>query len=155
MRTFLFKLHNNLLGLNTRVAKFVANHPRTCTFCDIRGEPGEYPETTLHLFYECTVIEENIQQFFHWIRADIIVGSRNYFTGFDNPNIHANKLLYIVTSILKKCIWDCKLRFTVPTIEILKQNFLVEINKLYSTSSFIRDLITKSALFANHNDIHF
>jgi hypothetical protein len=35
MRTFLFNLHNNQLGINSRVAHFVRNHPNTCTFCDI------------------------------------------------------------------------------------------------------------------------
>jgi len=50
-RTFIFKLHNNTLGINSRVAHFVRGHPNTCTFCDLTREPEENVETTLHLFF--------------------------------------------------------------------------------------------------------
>ncbi len=33
MRVFLFKLHNNILGLNNRVAHFIRDHLPICTFC--------------------------------------------------------------------------------------------------------------------------
>jgi len=137
------------------VANFVNNHPRTCTFCDLRGEPGEYSETTLHLFYECASVEENLLNFFRWINRDIDVGYRSFFTGFDIQNIHAKKLLNIIAAILKKCIWDCKLRFAVPTLDLFKETFLCEFAKLHSLSIFIRELTIKSELFLNHNEIHF
>ncbi len=63
-RTFLFKLHNNLLGMNNRVANFVRGHPRTCTFCDLIRDPIENVENTRHLFFECTCVETAIRVFF-------------------------------------------------------------------------------------------
>jgi hypothetical protein len=35
MRTFLFKMHTNILGLNNRVAHFIRDHSPICTFCRI------------------------------------------------------------------------------------------------------------------------
>jgi len=155
MHTFLFKLHNNLLGLNTRVANFVENHPRTCTFCDLRREPVEYPETTLHLFFECTSVEVNLQNFFSWISNDLVIGQRAFLTGFELANFHSNKILDLISAILKKIIWDCKLRFCIPTLEILQDGFKEEIFKLHCISPYVRNLIIKSELFQNHEDIHF
>jgi hypothetical protein len=34
-RSFLFKMHNNILGLNSRVTHFIADHSPICTFCRI------------------------------------------------------------------------------------------------------------------------
>jgi len=51
VKTFIFKLHNNILGINSRVAHFVRNHPSTCTFCDITQAPEENSESIKHLFF--------------------------------------------------------------------------------------------------------
>ena len=52
-RTFIFKLHNNLLGINTRVAHFVRNH----SFCSLHQVPEDFPETILHLFFDFNCVE--------------------------------------------------------------------------------------------------
>ena len=56
-RSFIFKLHNNTLGYNTRVSHFVRGHPDTCTFCDLRLVPEENRETPYHLLYDCDTVE--------------------------------------------------------------------------------------------------
>jgi len=116
-RTFLFKLHHNLLGTNTRVAHFVRNHPRTCTFCDLTHEGEESPETISHLFFDCMHVEVLLVQFFTWFfnnDTPRYLNRNEFFTGFNMDNELKNKILDITCAIVKKYIWDCKLRFTVP-----------------------------------------
>ena len=111
-RTFLFKLHNNQLGMNNRVANFVRGHPRTCTFCDLLRDPTENVENTRHLFFECTSVETAVGEFFTWIlnsNTQINVSAREFFVGFTSENIHKNAVLDVVLVLLKKTIWDCKL----------------------------------------------
>jgi len=85
LRTFIFKLHNNILGLNSRVAHFVRGHPRTCTFCDITREPEENSERILHLFYDCRHVENLLTLFYGWILniENRIITRREFFVGFD------------------------------------------------------------------------
>jgi hypothetical protein len=155
-RTFLFKLHNNLLGLNSRVAHFVRGHPRTCTFCDLRLNPEHNPESTVHLFFECNYVETALREFFGWFFGqDTQIGRREFFVGYNFDNINKNKVLDHVLIIVKKSIWDCKLRFCVPTSEILKQSFFSSYSTLYKGSSKIREMTRKSDLFLKHRDIRF
>jgi hypothetical protein len=53
MREFIFKFLYNQLGLNCRVAHFVAGHGRPCTLCTIAQRNNPSDETFLHLFYDC------------------------------------------------------------------------------------------------------
>jgi hypothetical protein len=53
-REFLYKFFNNILGLNSRVANFVAGHSAECTLCVLNREPLPInTESFLHLFFEC------------------------------------------------------------------------------------------------------
>jgi hypothetical protein len=57
-RTFLFKLHNNTLGINARISHFVVNQSRACTFCNLTRNPNpDVNETVLHLFFQCRSTE--------------------------------------------------------------------------------------------------
>ena len=56
-KTFIFKLHNNSLGYNLNVSKFVRGHSPLCTFCSLTRNPDDKRETLLHLFYQCRHVE--------------------------------------------------------------------------------------------------
>ena len=56
-KTFIFKLHNNSLGYNLNVSKFVRGHSPLCTFCSLTRNPDDERETLLHLFYQCRHVE--------------------------------------------------------------------------------------------------
>ncbi len=157
-RTFLFKLHNNLLGMNNRVANFVRGHPRTCTFCDMLRDPAENVENTRHLFYECTSVEAALCNFFTWLlnsNVQINVSASEFFVGFNFENSNKNAVLDVVLVILKKTIWDCKLRYVVPTGAILKESFLDEYRKLFRNSSQVREHTRKSDIFLHHPEVRF
>ena len=56
-KSFIFKLHNNSLGYNLMVSKFVRGHSPLCTFCSINKNPEDERETPLHLFFQCETVE--------------------------------------------------------------------------------------------------
>ena len=64
LKTFIFKLHNNTLGYNYMVSKFVRHHPDTCTFCDIQETDEEVRETPIHLFFQCASAEPIVENIF-------------------------------------------------------------------------------------------
>jgi hypothetical protein len=66
-RTFLFKLHNNTLGINARLSHFVVNQSRTCTFCSLTRNPDpDVDETILHLFFQCLSTELVVLKLQRW-----------------------------------------------------------------------------------------
>ena len=148
MRTFLFKLHNNTLGYNQSVSHFIRGYSNNCTFCDITEYIEEEPETPLHLFFNCTVVENIRNKFSHWLFADLrerlpepvpVPGPRRniitdpvtrqeFFTVLERDNNCFNSVLFVVTKLFIKYIWDCKLRKCLPSLALLKNLVKSEIN---------------------------
>jgi len=144
--------------MNNRVANFVRGHPRTCTFCDLIRDPIENVENTRHLFFECTCVETATRVFFTWLfnsNIDINISAREFFVGFNFENSHKNAVLDVILVILKKTIWDCKLRFTVPSGAIFKESFFEEYKKLFRISSKLRENTRRSDIFLHHPEIRF
>ena len=65
------------------------------------------------------------------------------------------KVIDIVCAIVKKYVWDCKLRYTVPNFENLKDLFMNFLKTTYSNVGKFRALINKTDLFHNHPEIRF
>ncbi len=156
-RTFIFKLHNALLGLNSRVAHFVRNHPSTCTFCDLRLIPEENLENTKHLFFECSSVEGLIANFYTWalnsnVRRDPT--RSEFFVGFKTGNDWSDQVLHLINLLVKKFIWDCKLRFTIPTSEILKRTVINELRLITTLKKSIKNTVNRSELLTVYG-IHF
>ena len=160
-RTFIFKLHNAQLGLNSRVAHFVRNHPSTCTFCDIRQVPEENSESTKHLFFECSSVEGIISDLYTWVlnsdeRRDLT--RTEFFVGFNTGNAWSDQVLLLINLLVKKFIWDCKLRFSLPKSEDLKKAVVSELQRSAVQNKGIQEKILKSELvnIVNIiNEIHF
>ena len=157
VRTFTFKLHNNILGLNTRVSHFVRGHPRTCTFCDLSNEPEEREESTLHLFFECMYVEPILNNFYKWLFEadnDYFLSRSEFFVGFNCENDSKKKSLLVVNILVKKYIWDCKQRFYLPTLIGLKNQILSELQLISCISRLWHGILCRSGLFEN-NRIQF
>jgi len=157
MRTFIFKLHGNTLGLNSRVAHFVRDHPNTCTFCDLSLEPDENIETTVHLFFDCRHVESLLKNFYTWVlnsNVDRYVTKLEFFVGFNFDNEFVNKTLHIINLVVKKFIWDCKLRFSIPRVEDLKSTVISELRLITTLNRSIKNTVNRSDLLAVHG-IHF
>ena len=121
LRTFLFKLHNNTAGYNNVVSHFVQGHSPNCTFCDLLGNQDVEDETPLHLFYACEISERFIESIFSWILGEPAnITRQELFVDFNRQDHTKNDFLDIISILIKKYIWDCKQRFSLPGIENAK-----------------------------------
>jgi len=157
-RTFIFKLHNNRLGINSRVAHFVRGHPDTCTFCDLTREPEDNRESILHLFFNCRHVEGLIEVFYGWffnLPQPVSPTRTEYFCGYSFECNKKNKTLLLTNLIVKKYIWDCKLRLSLPQFEGLKFFFLGEVSLIILQSSLMKNILQQSQLFDHIHEIHF
>ena len=157
LRTFIFKLHNNTLGLNNRVAHFVRGHPNTCTFCDLTNEPEENIESIGHLFFECRHVENLISSYYGWIfsQEQRFVTRTEYFVRFDMECERKNKTLLLLNVLVKNYIWNCKLRFCLPSIDQLKKFVAEEVSRIGGQCGSVREMFLQSQLFADKNEIRF
>ena len=156
MKTFLFKLHNNILGTNSRVSKFVGGHESSCTFCDILKSTIENKETISHLFFDCDTTERLLNAFYSWIfNQDREIGRLEFFVGFLKEEEKNQEILTIVNCIVKKYIWDCKLRHTLPDLTALKSIFVSDYNVILRTSASVRKKHLSCGILTHINGIHF
>jgi hypothetical protein len=153
MRMFLFKMHNNTLGLNNRVAHFVRDQDPICTFCQINRRGDAADENTIHLFYECPAVESVRDPFFVWAyregRGFSISRSELFLvqTVGNSQEINGGTVTRtIIAKLFLKYIWDSRCRFSLPNLEEMKEITKVEIRTIYSTSVKMRTYINDSGL---------
>ena len=139
-KTFIFKLHNNSLGYNTIVSKFVRGHSSLCTFCSISRNPDDERESPLHLFYHCRHVEPIIEFIFR-----IILGPEaarmtrsDFFGGFKYENQAKNDSLLIVNTLIKKFIWTCRNGKFLPTIDTAQSFVTNNLRFFIDTSKHFR-----------------
>jgi hypothetical protein len=151
MRVFLFKLHNNTLGLNNRVAHFIRDHSPICTFCRIMRRNDAHDESVLHLFYECVYVEEIRDAFFQWaFDEDIpfVISRQDLFsvqTRFGTTN-GTTLIKTVIAKLYLKYIWDCRNRNCLPELDGIKQYIAYEINTIISLSVKMREFLNDSGL---------
>jgi hypothetical protein len=153
MRMFLFKMHNNTLGLNNRVAHFVRDRDPICTFCQINRRGDAVDENTIHLFYECPSVESVRDLFFIWAYRegrDYTISRSELFLvhtiGNTNEINGGTVTRTIIAKVFLKYIWDSRCRFSLPNLEELKEITRAEIRTIYSTSVKMRTYINDSGL---------
>ena len=61
LRSFQYKILNNILYLNEKLFKFKIVDSPLCSLCETESE------SVLHLFCECAVIRNLLQQFKLWV----------------------------------------------------------------------------------------
>jgi hypothetical protein len=151
MKTFLFKLHNNTLGYNNAVAHFVRNLSPNCTFCYLTGEADINAETGSHLFYDCVHVSGVIDFIFNTVTQtqNFEFSRREYFATFNRRNLSfaRNTVLTLISKLTIKSIWDCKLRFVVPTERGCWDTIRDEILSLTNSNKKFQKLWTDSGLY--------
>jgi hypothetical protein len=149
-RTFLFKFHNNTAGYNSAVSHFVRGHSANCTFCTLSHNPDPNRETALHLFYSCRSTEPILNQAFsHFIGEDVIITRQELFVKFTKPEKDKNEVLFILTKLFIKYIWDCKVRQTLPVLRCCINQMLTEIECIKKISRTIMEQAARSNLNIN------
>jgi hypothetical protein len=149
-RTFLFKLHNNTAGYNLSVSHFVRGHSPNCTFCDVLEIPEEHNETPLHLFYQCTAVENLTNEIFSWLlNSQVEISRHELFTVFNRDDFRKNDFLTIFSKLLLKYYWDCKQRFCIPTLQNAKTIIRGELEVLVQCNAKIRAIHVNSGINFN------
>jgi hypothetical protein len=136
-KTFIFKMHNNTIALNTVVSHFVRGVGRNCTFCDYLRNPEEEDETLLHLMYNCRPAESIRNNIFKQIMDDdsFMVHRREFFGEFNLNNNFDNEILMTVSILMRKFFWDCKVRKIIPTLPGTKSYISEEIRTMRKIST--------------------
>jgi len=143
-RVFSFKLHNNTLGLNTRVSKFIRGHSHECSFCQITQNGEDNRETPLHFFFQCdsveTIFDDTFEEIFGPRHIEIIHRS-SYFGGLNDDNENKNMISMILSIWFKKYLWDCKQKFTLPQTRTAIEYLKDKLNTSFDNSKQFKDLV--------------
>jgi hypothetical protein len=149
-KTFFFKFHNNTLGYNHAVAHFVAGHSPCCTFCDAAGDADINAETGLHLFLECAHVSGIVDNIFNRITGlrNFQYSRREYFSTFERRNFSyaKNLMLTFISKLTIKMLWDFKVRFSQPTVDVCWENLHETVSTLKSNNKKFSKLWEASGL---------
>ena len=141
-RTFLFKFHNNTAGYNSAVAHFVRGHSNNCTFCDIQIIPEPNPETPIHLFFNCIIVEQILTNFFSNIFGhQTTVSRQELFVKFSRFTDQKNEIANIIAKLFIKYIWDCKVRKCLPFLENALISVRLELKTISNCSKKVREML--------------
>ena len=150
IRTFLFKLHNNTLSYNYLLAKFVRGKSPLCTFCTLSRNEEDHDERPLHLFFQCRHTEPVILGVYAWVLNNEQefdrMSRKNFFVGFEYDNSAKNRTLALVGIFVKKYIWECKTRYTLPSLDVCKRRIQAEMNFLVDTKEKIATMVARSGV---------
>ncbi len=86
------------------------------------------PISPLHLFFQCRHTEPVVLGILSWFVDATFrnITRQNFFGVVNMETNHKNILMQLVCALIKKYIWDCKLRFSLPNLgcgkEFLKMN---------------------------------
>jgi len=144
LRVFIFKLHNNTLGYNNMVSRFVENIEPFCTFCSLRGEHELEPETPLHIFYSCPYTEPMLEIFNEITRNNATIRRLDIFYKFEDPSVDNTKVMFLIALLFKKYIWDCKLRKSLPNFDELRIYIKAEVKCIHKISTKFRKIFDDS-----------
>jgi hypothetical protein len=153
-KTFIFKFYNNILGINTRTSHFAANPTRGCFFCSKLTPAVATDETFLHLYFSCPVTKKWHDQFMSAYLPtlslnDLALAKNLWLLGIAGDNFN----LFLCSAILtfQFCIWECKLKKSVPSFHGLKMDFIL----LFRDTVKFNSGITKSGLLLNYDLCRF
>jgi hypothetical protein len=115
---FLFKLTNNTLSVNHRVAHYNNNVNGACTLCTLNWKFPAPLETVTHLFYDCCVTTTFVDKFFREIIPEGVDWELNrkktfWFTGFHEQEMQqdtSNLFLQAIMANTLFYIWECKIK---------------------------------------------
>ena len=152
IRTFLFKFYNNILGINSRVAKFNATVDPGCTFCTVTNTRPVCKESFSHIFYHCETVNKIITEFF--VRyftiepPDIAI----YFSGNISEKETENYSLQLVLDVFRYHIWICKLEKKTPVISSLFIDINDTLGAIYKISQKTKNKADSCDFFRRYGE---
>ena len=118
LRVFLFKFLHRRIATNDFLCNIGIKQVDSCSFC------GESTETLVHLFWYCKHTQAFWKSFLEWISQHLedlkdISLSPTLCLGLINDVSHL--LLHHLLLIARHYIYNCKLRNTIPKVQLYKQ----------------------------------
>jgi hypothetical protein len=152
-KTFLFKTHHNILGLNHRVHHINRQREPTCTFCTkAKNFPAER-ETFTHLFWHCPYTNKLIMRFFDTY-IDGEVDLSYYLTGCYNPD-NSKEIsvpVLIIFNVLRYAIWIFKIRKKLPSWHGLNSEFLYIFDTILRVSKKFKMAVSRCNRLKNRRE---
>jgi hypothetical protein len=133
LRTFIFKLHNNTLPVNTMVSHFARGISRNCVFCEISRNPEPVDETVFHLFFDCTTTEALRLNFFKWLTENESFELHRHEFFCCGPGELRCEIWTSIVYLFLFYVWECKLRKSLPEQNRLRRFILEEMNTVTKT----------------------
>ena len=154
IRVFIFQFLNNSLGVGARVGARYRNGginiDQRCTFCVRAGALVPAREDFSHVFFLCPQISRTRERINDLLLPagnanNLQISRLSGITGLVPNSSTEDEFFYVLSSLLLNyCIWQAKLKKTIPSVATL----LTEIDHLFfginSTSTRIRNLSTYS-----------
>jgi hypothetical protein len=148
MRTFLFKLNHNTLGLNVRVHHINPERDEACTFCiKSKNFPAER-ESFMHFFWYCPSVSRVLDQFFsHYLTFTV---SKNSFLLSVTEDISFDEPLAVVFDTLKFVLWQLKLRRRLPNRHNVESEFNYILGQIVNGNKKLKRKFNACNLFRRH-----
>ena len=119
----------------------------------LAGSQEENRETPLHLLLQCDSVENVVLSVMSDLidnEGDFMAYNRStYFSVPSYDNTAKNTVILVYQSLLKKYIWDCKLRKTLPNVPNAKNYCRQTISVATRCSKFFRLNVENSGLNLN------
>jgi hypothetical protein len=154
IKSFFFKLHHNILGLNSRVQHINAARDPSCTFCLKSANLPAERESFEHFFWNCPTSAALINKFFNiYFRQGTWVKKTVFFTGIVDEEKKVFSLpIFFICSLLKYILWVFKLKKKLPNWPSFNSEFLYHFNILMASSLKLSDVINGCNLLRHYRD---
>jgi hypothetical protein len=137
LKTFLFKLHHNILGLNSRVHHINENREPACFFCTKALNLPAEKETFEHFFWFCPSVNKILTRFFTEY-ISIPVDKSVFFTGSkrddDRDAYIFREEVLIIFSLIRFVFWCFKTRKKLPSWHGVCGDFFYTLNVMLKSS---------------------
>ena len=147
IRTFLFKYHNNTLGLNSRVAHFNPDTDPSCTFCSVNNLRPAERETFSHLFFHCETTQKFITEFYNRFFSIETPTCPEFFCGNISLIESENRSFQLVMDVFRYHIWSYKLENKTPVISSLFSEINDTLCTIYTMSPKSRNYAVSCNFF--------
>jgi hypothetical protein len=150
IKTFLFKFHHNILGINSRVHHINPDRDPACFFCvKTKNCPSER-ETFSHFFWFCPVTFKLIKNFeSEFLTCELT--DLQFFTGTDENGIFSEALL-IVCNIFRYSLWSFKLKHRIPSWPALRSELLYNLNIITGGNNKLNGIFNNCLLFRRNRE---
>jgi len=113
------------------------------------GNEDDNKESVLHLFWSCEFVEGTVLGIFREILNDEVnlqFNRGSYFGGFESENESKKNFLLFFTSWIKRFIWECRLKKTLPTLDNGRWYVMDKIRATFDNNITFREIVENSDL---------